>query len=164
MVDRMLGNAGKDMAQVCLRIEIVEHCDAELRVDRRSAPTASVGARKQMDLPSQGDWAERAYGCVVVELDASVVRETAERAPLSECVMGAVGKVITAASCSRSRSAPASRSISSYPSLSAALASREPIALARLPLNAPLKLFSRVGGRFDAMSDPGLPIRTQGVH
>jgi hypothetical protein len=53
-LDRVVGDAGEDIAQVGLGVEPVEHRGLDQGVEDRGAPTATVGAGEQIILPAQG--------------------------------------------------------------------------------------------------------------
>ena len=51
----MVGDAGDDVAQVSLRIEVIEDRGLGDGVDQGGATTAPVGAGEQVILPAEGD-------------------------------------------------------------------------------------------------------------
>ena len=62
----MIGDALEHVAQIGLRIEIVEPCGAEEAVDIGGSLAAVVGASEQPVLSSQGHSPQRALGRVVI--------------------------------------------------------------------------------------------------
>ncbi len=72
---RLVRNAGKNIGEPCLRIDIVELCGLDERVDDGGAPAATIGAAEQPRLAAERDAAESALGGVVAEAGAAVVEE-----------------------------------------------------------------------------------------
>ena len=66
------GDAGEDVGEPGLRIDIVELGGLDQRVDDRGALPTAVGAAEQPGLASERDAAERALGGVVGEADAAI--------------------------------------------------------------------------------------------
>ena len=74
------------LAQVRLGIEPVELGRLHQAVDRRGALAAGVRAHEEVVLAAQADAAQRAFGGVVVDLDAPVVDVARQRLPAREAV------------------------------------------------------------------------------
>ena len=68
----MIGDAGKYFAQPAFRIEVVEACGSQQRMDGGRALTASVRSAKQIVLAAQGNGAKRPLGRRVIDLDVAV--------------------------------------------------------------------------------------------
>ena len=60
--DRMVGDAGEDIGQPGLRIDVVELGGHDQAVQEGGALTASVGAGEQPNLPSESQAAQRPLG------------------------------------------------------------------------------------------------------
>jgi hypothetical protein len=89
-------NAGKNIGEPCLRIDIVELCGLDQRVDDGGALAATIGAAEQPRFAAERDAAESALGGVVGEADAVVVEEAGERVPALEHVEAGLGQIMAA--------------------------------------------------------------------
>src|SRR5580704_18906022 len=78
---RMIGDTGEHVGDIVLRVETVELCGLDQRVDRSGAAAAGIGAGKQVILAANGDTAESAFGRIVVERYAAVVEAAHQRGP-----------------------------------------------------------------------------------
>src|SRR5260370_21302964 len=83
-VDRMVGDAGQNPAEIAFGIESVEFRRSDQRVDGRSAFATGVRATKKVVLSSEGDGAKRPFGRRVVDLQQSIVDIACERTPVRE--------------------------------------------------------------------------------
>ena len=83
-VDRVLGNAGQDLAKISFRVQTVEFGGADQRVDGGSAYAAGVGPTKKVILPSKCNSSKRPFGGRVVYLQQSIVNIARERTPVRE--------------------------------------------------------------------------------
>ena len=79
----MIGDAGEDIGEPGLRIDIVELRGLDQGVDDRTALPAAVGAAEQPRLAAERDAAERALGGIVGEADPAIVEEACERVSVS---------------------------------------------------------------------------------
>src|ERR1700746_830168 len=57
---RMIGDTGEHVGDIVVRVETVELCGLDQRVDRSGAAAAGIGAGKQVILAANGDTAESA--------------------------------------------------------------------------------------------------------
>jgi hypothetical protein len=64
-----------------LRIDVVEFCRADQRVDRRGTLAAAIGAGEQPRLAADRNTAQRTLGSVVGQADAAIVEEASEGRP-----------------------------------------------------------------------------------
>src|SRR4029077_8842584 len=87
--DRMVGDAGEDIGQPGLRIDVVELGGHDQAVQEGGALTASVGAGEQPSLPSESQAAQRPLGGIIGQADAAVLEEAGEGSPALEVVHGA---------------------------------------------------------------------------
>ena len=78
---RMICNATQDLAQVRLGIEPVELCSADETVEGGSPLATGIGAGEEKIFAAKGDRAKRAFGGVVVDLDAPIVAISGESLP-----------------------------------------------------------------------------------
>jgi len=92
----VIGDAGEDICEPCLRIDIVELRGLDQGVDDGSALPAAIRAAEQPSLVTERDAAQRALGGVVGEADAAFVEEARERIPALEHVEAGLGQVMTA--------------------------------------------------------------------
>jgi hypothetical protein len=79
LVDRMVGDAGEDVAKIGFRVETVELCSFDERQDRRGTLATLVRSCEQPILAAERDRPDRPLGGIVVDLDGAVVEEAAER-------------------------------------------------------------------------------------
>src|SRR3954451_11827583 len=77
----MIGKPGEDVAQVGFRIEAVELCGLDQRVDGSGSLAAGVRAGEQIVLAAQSERPDGAFGGVVVDLQSTVVEVAGERRP-----------------------------------------------------------------------------------
>lgn len=71
----MIGNAFEHVAQVPKRLDAIELCRSDERVDHGGAVAAAVGSEVEIVLPPDCHGSERALRNVVMRLDASVLNE-----------------------------------------------------------------------------------------
>ena len=74
LVDRMVGDALEDMAQVEFRVESVELRRTEQAVDGRSTLSTGVRSSEEVVLATQSNGAQGAFSRGVVHLDARRIR------------------------------------------------------------------------------------------
>lgn len=87
----MIGDAGEDIGEPGLRIDIVELGGLDEGVDDGGALAAAIGAAEQPCLAAKRDAAQRALGSVVGEADAAIIEEAGERVPALEHVEAGLG-------------------------------------------------------------------------
>jgi len=80
-VDGMLSDPRQDMSEIELRVQRVELCAADERVDGRGSHPARIGACEQVVASSESDGAQGALGAGVVDLDQSIVDVAREGTP-----------------------------------------------------------------------------------
>jgi hypothetical protein len=78
-VDRVISDAGKYEAQICLGIDVIEFCCPNEAVNRGGTFTAGVRAGKEVVPPSDGPCTQRALDRQVVDLEPTVVATARER-------------------------------------------------------------------------------------
>src|SRR5215210_3500390 len=83
-IDRMISDAGENVAQPHLGIKAVELGRLDEGVDGRGALAAGIGAGEQVVLAAEGERPDGAFGGVVVDLQAPVVEVAGERGPARE--------------------------------------------------------------------------------
>ena len=88
---RLLGDAGEDVGEPGLGVDVVELGGADQRVHRRCSLAAAIGAREQPGLASETERPERALGGVIGETDAAVVEEAGEAVPALQHVVHRLG-------------------------------------------------------------------------
>jgi len=89
-------DAGEDIGEPCLRVDIVELGGLDQRVDDGGALTATIRAAEQPSLAAEWDAAKGALGGVVAEADPAVVEEAGERVPALEHVEAGLGQIMAA--------------------------------------------------------------------
>ena len=77
---RVLGDAGEDVGEPGLRIDVVHLGGDDQAVHDGGALAAAIGAGKQPRLSAQSDAAQRAFGGIVRQADAAVIEEAREAA------------------------------------------------------------------------------------
>ena len=80
-LDRMIGDAGDDIAEIGFRIEAVELGRFDEGVHRRGAFAAAVGTGEQPVFASQSQRPDGALGGVVADVEPAVGRITGQRVP-----------------------------------------------------------------------------------
>ena len=89
----MVSDVGEYVSEVVLRVDPVELGCSEQRVDRGGAFSSWVGAGDKVVLAAERDDTQRAFGCVVVDLDGAIVEVACERGPARECVADRSGHI-----------------------------------------------------------------------
>ena len=77
----VIGDAGEDVGEPGLRVDVVELGGDDQGVHEGGALTAAIGAGEEPGLAAEGDAAQRALGGVVGQADAAVVEEAGEARP-----------------------------------------------------------------------------------
>ena len=94
MVLRMAGDdAGDCVGEVGIRIDAVKLRGFDQRGDCRPVLSTAVGAGEERVFPIEGDWSDRAFDHVGVDLDAAVVEEAAKSSPTRERVADCLGEL-----------------------------------------------------------------------
>src|ERR1700730_5320623 len=83
-VDRVLGDAGQDLAELAFGIESIEFRRSDQRVDGGRSLPPGVRATEKVVLASEGDGAKRPFCRRVVDLQQSIVDVAGERTPVRE--------------------------------------------------------------------------------
>ena len=78
---RQLGDAGEDVGEPGLRVDVVEFGGADERVHHRRPLAATIGAGEEPGLASEADAAQRPLRGVIGQADAAVVEEAGEAVP-----------------------------------------------------------------------------------
>lgn len=73
-------------------LDVVELCGGHQRGDNRPACRAAIGAGEQMVFAAEGDRPDGAFDGVIVELDATVIKESAKSFPSGQRVTDGVGE------------------------------------------------------------------------
>ena len=92
-VDRVIGDAGENVAEVFFRIELVESGGFDEGVDSGGTLAAGIGAGEEIVLAAEGYAAQGSLGGVVVDLDAAVIDEAGELGPARERVADGFGEL-----------------------------------------------------------------------
>lgn len=92
-IDRVVGNAGENRGQVGLRVEAADLGGADEGVDGGGACSAGIGTGEEPILAAEGDGPERAFGRIVVDLDAPVRDVSREGCPARERITHALGEL-----------------------------------------------------------------------
>src|SRR4029453_10065512 len=92
----MLGDAGEDGGQPCLRIDVVELGGDDQAVQEGCALAAAIGAGEQPGLAAQCQAAQRSFSSVVGEAEAAVVQEAGEGGPALEHVVDGASNIAVA--------------------------------------------------------------------
>lgn len=93
----MIGDAGEDICQPCLRIDIVHFCRDDERVHDSGALTATVGSSKKPRLSAKSDPARGAFCSIVGETDMAIGdEEPGERCPALQHVIHCLGDIVLA--------------------------------------------------------------------
>ena len=80
----MAGDAGEDVGEPGLRIDIVELGGADQRVDDGGALTTAIRSAEQPRFTAKGYAAQGAFGSIIGDADPAVVEEAGERRPAAE--------------------------------------------------------------------------------
>ena len=92
----MIGDAGEDIGEPGLRIDIVELGGLDQGVDDSSTLPAAIGTAEQPRLTAEWDAAQGAFGGIVGEADAPIVQEAGERVPALQHIEAGLGEVMAA--------------------------------------------------------------------
>ena len=95
-LDGMFGDAGQDVGEPGLRIDVVDLGGDDQAVHGGGALAAAIGAAEQPGLSAQGDAAQRALGGIVGQADAAIIEEAGERGPALEHVVHGLGDLVAA--------------------------------------------------------------------
>lgn len=71
----MISNAGEDVCEPGLRIDVIELCGDDQRVHDGGAFSAAVGAGEEPGFSAKGNAAQGAFCCVVRQADATLFRQ-----------------------------------------------------------------------------------------
>lgn len=77
----MVADASQDVPEIGLRIKAVELGRLDQGVDDGGAFAAGVGAGEEPVLAADGEWPDRAFGGIVVDLQIAMVGIAGERRP-----------------------------------------------------------------------------------
>ena len=88
---RHVGDAGEDVGEPGLRIDVVELGGDDQRVHEGGALGAAVGAGEQPRLSAESKAAQRPFGGIVRQADAAVVEEAGEAVPALQHVVDRLG-------------------------------------------------------------------------
>lgn len=94
--DWVASDAGEDVGEPCLRVDVVEAGGLDERVEDGGALTAAVRAAEQPCLPPERHAAERPLGGVVRDADPAIVEEAGERIPAAQHVVDGFGEIMVA--------------------------------------------------------------------
>ena len=92
----MPGNAGKDVSEPGLRIDVVELRGADQRIHDGSALPAAIGTAEQPRFTAKSHTAQSLLGGIVRNADPAVVEEAGERIPAPEHVVDRLSEVVVA--------------------------------------------------------------------
>lgn len=90
------GDAGEDIGQPGLGIDVVELGGLDQRVDHRGSLAAAIRAAEQPGLPAKWHAAQRTFGGIVGEADSAVVEEADEGVPAAQHVVYGFGQIVVA--------------------------------------------------------------------
>lgn len=76
--DRHIGDAGDDVGEPGLRVDVVQLCGADQGIHEGGALPAALGPREEPGLPSEGHAAERSFGGIVGQADTAILKEPGE--------------------------------------------------------------------------------------
>jgi len=96
-IDRMIGDAGQNVAQVSLRIEAIHLGGLDEGIHRSVAHAAGVGAGKEIILSREGEGPDRALDGVVAHFQAAVGGVAGERGPTRLRITDCLGERALAA-------------------------------------------------------------------
>ena len=85
-------HALKDVPEVSIGLDVIELSRGDQRTDRCPSPSAAIGASEHMILSPERDGSDGALDGVVVELDATIIEEAAQRRPACERVTDGLGQ------------------------------------------------------------------------
>jgi hypothetical protein len=102
----VIGDAGEDIGEPSLRIDIVELHGLDQGVDDGSALTAAIRAAEQPCLAAERDTAQRDLGSVVRQAEPAIVEEARERIPALEHLKACLGQIMAARQLADLRSEP----------------------------------------------------------
>jgi hypothetical protein len=90
------GDAGEDISEPCLRIDVVHLRRDDQAVHGGGAFTAAIGTGEQPRLPSQSDAAQSAFGGIVRQANAAIVEEARKARPALEHVVHGLCEIAAA--------------------------------------------------------------------
>ncbi len=96
LVGGMFGDAGQDVGEPGLRIDIVELGRDDQAVHTRRPLAAAIGAAEQTGLAVQGDAAQSAFSRVVRQADPAILKQAGEGWPAGEHVVHGLGDRVMA--------------------------------------------------------------------
>ena len=96
-IDRMVGDAGKNVAQVSLRIEAIHLDGLDEGVHRSGAHAAGIGAGKEIILSREGEGPDRPLDGVVAHFQAAVGGVAGQRGPTRLRITDGLGQRALAA-------------------------------------------------------------------
>src|ERR1700723_1241821 len=85
-INRMVGDPFEHTAEVELRIETVQSCRSQQRIDRSSAIAARIRTTEQVILSAQGYCTQCPLGGRIVYFDPAIVEIACERTPARQCI------------------------------------------------------------------------------
>jgi len=93
---RDISDAGEDVCEPCLGIDIVETCGGDKRVHEGGALTAAIGASKEPRFSAQSDTTHGALGGIVGQADPAIGEESGEVVPRLEHIIDGAGDGVVA--------------------------------------------------------------------
>jgi hypothetical protein len=87
-----VGHALQDVSEPGKRLDVVELCGGDEGADGCPSDAATVRAREQMVLAPERDGPDGALDRIVVEFDATVIKEAGEGRPAGERVADGLGE------------------------------------------------------------------------
>ena len=90
----MILQARQDVGEPGLRVDVVELCGLDQRVDSGGPPAAFVRAGEGPVVASDGNAAQRPLGGIVRHAQAAVIEEARERDPAIEAVVDRLGDIV----------------------------------------------------------------------
>ena len=91
---RVILRSGQDVGEPGLRVDIVEFGGLDQRIGGGGAAAAFVGAGEGPVVAPDRDSAQRAFGGVVRQAQAAVIKEARERGPALEAVVDRLGGLV----------------------------------------------------------------------
>lgn len=86
-------DAGDDVSEVSVRVDAVELGGFYERSDGRPVLATTVGTGEERILSIEGDWSDRAFDDVGVDLDAAIIEESTKSSPARQWVADCFGEL-----------------------------------------------------------------------
>lgn len=94
--NRVIGDAGEDIGEPSLRVDVVEPCRLDQRVGDRGALATAIRAAEEPRFTPERYTTQRPFRGFAREADSAIVEEAGERAPAAQHVVDGLRNVVVA--------------------------------------------------------------------